>query len=949
VTTFSQRTFAGGEIAPALYARVDTAKYVTGARQLRNVYVMRHGGAQNRPGFSFVAEVKDSSKRVRLIEFVFNNEQTYVLEFGHQYMRVHKAGGPVLLPAQNISGITNANPAVLTYVGADTFANGDEVFISGVVGPIGQYVNGRNFKVANVNTGAKTFQLNFMDGTPVNSTTWGAYTSGGTVREVYEIETPYVEADLQTINFVQSADVLTLVHPNYAPREVRRIADDNWLFAPIKFEPRALEPTGLTATAGTFGSNIYRYRVTAVSETGDESLLGLSVTTATITGITQADPPVVTTSSLHPFNTGDEAILSGIVGMTELNNRRFSVTRLSPTTFSLDDEDSTGYAAYVSGGTATATSRTVSCAPPTLNAPNVVSWVAALPHPSGGRAVYYNIYQARADGNYGFLGTSTTTSFNDIGAAPDYLSTPPRYRRIFDRANRYPAAVAYIQERLAFGGSNNLPEQVELSRSGAYYDFRRSIPIQADDAFSFSVTGSQVNRVRHMMDIGALGLFTSGAEHACLGDNGVLLPTAINRKEQSQHGCSDVRPLKLGKTVLFIQREGNIVRDFLYDFQVDGYNGNDLTLFASHLFDGKALTDWCYQKVPHQNVWVVRDDGLLLGLAYVREQQILAWHRHDTDGVFENVCAIPEGRETAVYAVVRRTIQGQTRRYIERMESRLITDVRDIILMDSALSYDGRHTGSTTMTLSGGTNWTHTETLTLTASSATFTSSDVDNEIQLTGADGTKIRFTIDAFTSATVVTGRAHKTVPLGMRNVAISKWAKAVRIVGGLWHLEGKQVSVFGDGFVVGSPKNPSYTVLTVTNGRVTLPKPYAVIHVGLPFLSDIELLDIDTDQAETLTDKRKFISRVTLTVESTRGIWTGPKPPTDDAVNAVEGLVAPRPRDSGLSYDDPPPLWTDNIDINIEGQWNTNGRVFIRQIDPVPMAILAVAPQGRVAVRK
>jgi hypothetical protein len=809
-------------------------------------------------------------------------------------------------------------------------------------------VNGRNFKVANVNTGAKTFQLNLMDGTPANSTTWGAYTSGGTVREVYEIETPYVEADLQTINFVQSADVLTLVHPNYAPREVRRIADDNWSIATIKFEPRTPAPTSVNATAGTFAPGVYQYCVTAVSETGEESLLGTTINSYNITNITQADPPVVTIFNLSPFSTGDEVILSGIVGMTELNNRRFSVTRLSNTTFSLDGEDSTNYAPYISGGTATHTRRSIQSAPPTVNDPIVVSWTAPT-NPSGERIAYYKVYQARSDGNFGLLGTSTRTSFNDIGATPDYLSPPPRYRLIFNRANRYPAAVAYFQERLALGGANSSPERVELSRTGAYHDFRRGIPVQADDAFTFEVTGSQVNRVRHMMDIGALGLFTSGAEHACFGDNGVLLPTAINRKEQSQHGCSDVRPLKLGKTVLFIQREGNVVRDFLYDYQVDGYNGNDLTLFASHLFDGKTLTDWCYQKVPHQNVWVVRDDGVLLGLTYVREQQILAWHRHDTDGVFENVCAIPEGKETAVYAVVRRTIQGQTRRYIERMESRLITDVRDAIFMDSALSYDGRHTGSTTMTLSGGTNWTYTETLTLTASSATFTSSDVDNEIHLTGADGTKIRFTIDAFTSATVVTGRAHKTVPLGMRNVAISKWAKAVRIVGGLWHLEGKQVSVLGDGFVVGSPKNPSYTVLTVTNGRVTLPKPYAVIHVGLPFLSDIELLDIDTDQAETLTDKRKFISRVTLTVESTRGIWTGPKPPTDDAVNAVEGLVAPRPRESGSSYDEPPPLWTDNIDINIEGQWNTNGRVFIRQIDPVPMAILAVAPQGRVAVRK
>lgn len=948
MTTFSQRTFAGGEIAPALYARVDTVKYTTGARTLRNVLVMRHGGAQNRPGLSFIAEVKDSTKTVRLIPFVFSPEQTYCLEFGDGYMRVHKEAAPVLLTSQAITGITNANPAVLTYTGADNYANGDEVYISGVVGPMSQFVNGRNFKVVGLNAGANTFQLDYMDGSNVDSTAWGAYTSGGTIEEVYEIETPFAEADLSTINFVQSADVLTMVHPNYPPQQLFRIADDNWLLADMSFEPQTAAPSSVNATAGSVGPEIYAYRVTAVAFNGEESYIGTSVITYTITGVTQASPPVVTTSGINSVYNGDEIVISGVVGMTELNGKRFTATRLTTTTFSLNDIDATGYAAYVSGGTATDTNDTVTSDPVTVALPNTIDWTASLPGPSGPIA-YYNVYQARSSGGtFGYLGSTGGTSYSDIGQTPDMTVTPPRHQLVFDRAGRYPAAVAYFQDRLCFGGADDEVETTRTSRSGAYNNFTTRLPIQDDDAIVFNTTGSQVNRIRHLLDIGALGVFTSGSEHACLGEGGVLLPTAINRKEQSDHGISGMRPIKVGKTVLFVQANGNIVRDFLFSFQVDGYEGSDLTVFASHLFDGKELLDWAYQKVPHSVVWAVRDDGKLVAVTYIREQQILAWHQHDTDGTFESVCAIPEGRETAVYAVVKRTIDGATKRYVERMNSRLVVDIKDAIFMDSALSYDGRHTGSTTMTLSGGTDWTYTETLTLTASTGTFVAGDVGNAIQLTGSDGTLIRFTIDAFSSTTVVTGRAHKTVPVAMRSVAITTWAKAIDELTGLWHLEGKEVSILGDGFVVASPNNASNVVQTVTNGRIELSEPYAVVHVGIPYLSDIETLDIDTDQAETLTDKQKFVSRVTLTVEGTRGVWLGGKPPADDATDPLQGLYEPRPRTTE-SLDLPPALQTDNIPVNVQSQWNTNGRVFIRQVDPLPMAILAVAPAGSVAVRR
>jgi hypothetical protein len=394
---------------------------------------------------------------------------------------------------------------------------------------------------------------------------------------------------------------------------------------------------------------------------------------------------------------------------------------------------------------------------------------------------------------------------------------------------------------------------------------------------------------------------------------------------------------------LYVQARGTIIRDYGFDYQIDGYRGNDLTIFSTHLFDGYTVRDWAYQKTPNSIVWVVRSDGTLLGLTYVKEHQLIAWHRHDTDGTFEQVCAIPEGVEDSLYAVVERTINGSTKRYIERMYSRSVQDVIDNVFMDCALSYDGRNTSlSHTMTLSGGTTWAYDETITLTSSASFFTASDVGNEIHLTGADGELIRFTIQGYTSGLIVTGTPNRTVPTSLRTTATTDWARAVDQLGGLWHLEGETLSVFADRFVVASPNDDGYTAVTVANGTATLDHPYAVVHVGLPYVSDLETLDIDTPGGETMADKKKLVSGLTVFVESSRGGWAGTEPPLDDTVDPLENLTEFKTREAE-DYDSPPELETGTIDVNIRSGWNSHGRLFLRQVDPLPISVLAVAPTG------
>jgi len=562
----------------------------------------------------------------------------------------------------------------------------------------------------------------------------------------------------------------------------------------------------------------------------------------------------------------------------------------------------------------------------------------------------YRLYVSKGFG-YGLVGISQTSAFpillaqqlvGDFSEAPYFVNTDP-----FPTTN--PRTVSYSQQRLMLASTTDLSQTVWTSWIGAYSNFNRKGLTKDNQAVVFTMAGKEGAEIRHILDLGKLVILTNTGEWVAEGgDTGIITPTQINLKQHSYNGASNLFPIIADNTALYVQFNGSIVRDLAFQFESDGYRGNDLTVNAQHLFDGYEIVDWSYQKTPHSIVWAVRDDGICLGLTYVREQQIWAWHRHDTDGLFENTASVPESLEDATYFVVNREIEGSNKRYIERLESRILGDITDAIFMDAALTYDGRNTVATTMTLSGGVTWAYTETLTCTSSVAFFTAADVGNAVHITGPNGELVRFMITGFTSTTIVTGNAQATVPVSMRVVAFTDWARAVDQVAGLWHLEGKDVSVFADSFVVASPNNGSYVIVTVTNGTATLDKPYAVIHVGLPYISDIETLDIDSSNGETMANKKMVINAVHLQVEKSRGIWIGGRVPSDDTVDALEGMSELKIRNEE-DYNDAVDLVTGKVEVLIDGGWNSNGRVLIRQVDPVPLSVLAISPEGMIPLRR
>ena len=775
-----QPTFAAGELSPSASARTDIARYYTGLKLCRNFMVMPYGGVRNRAGTRLVAEVKDSTKRCRLIPFQFNDVQTYVLAFGDLNMRVIKDGGQVL------------------------------------------------------------------------------YSSGPNVGLPFELAVPYTQNDLALLNFTQSADVMTFAQPVYKPRELNRLAHDNWTTAEINLAPRIAAPASATAVSGggTGVAQTWRYQVTAVLDDG---------------------------------NTLDESL--------------------------------------------PATSNTITSHADVASA--TITWAAVT------GATYYIVYKDNAGaGIYGFIGRATGTTFTDQNITATKTDTPPNGNDPFVGTGNYPGAVVYYQQRLIFAGSDLKPQTVWTSKTGLFKNFGYSVPNKDDDAITFTLSSNKVNRVRHLLGLRKLIALTTGAEFTIAGGDTGLSAKTVQASPEGYDGSSIVPPVVVGNSAVYVQARGNRVSSFGYSLNADGFAADDLTLFSAHLFKGKELTSVAYQKVPDSIVWYVRDDGVLLGMTYVPEQQLVGWHWHDTDGFVESIACIPEGQEDVLYLVVRRNINGVQKRFIERMASRQISSIEDAFFVDCGLTYDGRNAdASKTMTLSGGTTWGFPEVVTMTAvGHAPFTVGSIGVNYSLkavvTDANDDQtteiVRVEVVGYTSTSVVTVKLLIICPESLRGAPVSKWARQVKTLSGLGHLEGKTVSILADGSV--------HPQRVVSGGSIALQEAAGIAHVGLQYTSDMETLDLELKNAnETVQDKKIAVTGLTVRVEESRGIFAG-----KDKNHLYECKTD---RDE---YEPPIELLTGQAEIPISNDWLGKGRVFIRQTDPLPLSVLAVIPEVTIGGR-
>lgn len=875
----AQPTFAAGEIGPELYGRIDLDLYELALRTCENFVVRQYGGISNRPGTKLTAETKDSTRKTRLIPFQFNEEQTYALEFGHLTLRIIKDGAEVLEAAKNITGITQANPGVVTIAGHG-YSNGDDLYLTGIVGM--EELNGRGVRVANQT--ANTFELQDYQGNNINTSGYAAYASGGTAARIYTVATPFEEADLFDLNYAQSNDVLTVVHKDYYPRDITRTAHTAWTIANFDnkegpFKTVNSTTTTLIASAAT-GSGV---TLTASASLFDSTWVGELIYIEQMPNDTTPRWEV------------NKAVVSGDV---RRSGSHYYEAKNSATTGTWRPDHTEGTATDGDGA---------------------VTWEYL--HSGFGIAKV----TAYTDATH-----VTVTIIKRLPSVVTSTATDIWARAAWSDTEGYPQACAYHKQRMWFGGTQKQPQGIWASTVGARTQFSKSNPILDDDAITILLDTVKVNVVRHLVPMTRLVSMTSGSEQVVNGPNDLILATdTISANPQSYTGCSRVVPLVIEQNILFVQDMGNLVRSIAASNEAEGYVGINLSARSPHLFRKKQIVQWDYHREPLSVVWCVRNDGVLLGFTYMEEQKVYAWSRHITDGLFESVCCIREGDETATYVVVKRTIGGQTRRFVERMESRYFEDIVDAYFVDCGLTYDGRNTAATTMTITGGTTWDSPEVLTLTASTSTFKATDVGNQIVFFfEEDETEIavRLTISAYTSGTVVSVVPSRQVPVAYRSTAFTDWRFAKTTFLPLNHLEGEAVAVLADGNVVEG--------LSVASGKVTLPEPAAVVHIGLPYRARAETLDIvRANRAGSRKAKPINIPRVFIDAQETRGIFVG--------INGFENVREYKQRLPSTGYDAPIPAETDLFEIVTNSAWSRRGRVCIEQNLPLPITVNAIIP--------
>lgn len=415
----------------------------------------------------------------------------------------------------------------------------------------------------------------------------------------------------------------------------------------------------------------------------------------TVTSVTQANPGVFTASS-HGLSNGDEVYLYNTSGdMTELAARNYLVANSTGSTFTLtdlfgNDIDTTNFTAY--GGTGISVDRIYEVATPyTSDQVNDVRFaqsadVMYLVHPSHAIRTL-----SRTDHNAWTFATPTINENN----TPSLVGT-----------DNYPSVVTFFEQRLVFAASNNNPQTLWFSQSADYLNFHTGTA--DNNALIYTIASNKVNAIRYLSATRILNIGTSGGEYVLTTTNGgPVTPSQTVIRKYSNYGCIDSEVVQVADVTLFAQRGARKVREFRYIGEVDvaGYAAPDITILAEHLTEG-GIQEFAYQQEPESIIWARRADGTLLGLTYRREEEVVAWHKHIIGGSFnggnavvDSIITLPtDSGEDELYMIVKRTINGVTKRYVEVMKAfDFGGDTTAAFFVDSGLVY----AGSATTTLSG--------------------------------------------------------------------------------------------------------------------------------------------------------------------------------------------------------------------------------------------------------
>ena len=633
--------FQSGELSPRIEGRIDLQKYSSGAQTLQNMLTFPQGGITRRPGTKYAGTSKDGGK-VRLMNFEFSDTQAYVLEFGATYIRFFKDGEILTEATKTITGITKANPAVVTSNGHG-FSNGDRVFIKSVVGMV--ELNNREFTVAGETT--NTFELSGVD-----SSAFTTYGSAGTAGKIVEVTTTYSVTEIFEINHVQSADVIFLAHKSHEPAKLTRTTETSFTLSDIDFI--------------------------------DGPYLDENITTTTITS--NANTGTVTlTASADLFVAGHVGSLFQFRERVEIGHEAWAASTAYAEN-ALVHHNGNLYKKTDAGSDSSGTQ-----APVHLEGTETygaIDWQ----------------YQHSGTGFVKVTAVTNATTATAVVQNDNFLVLPAVAtdgttqwsEGSFSIKNGFPRAVAFYEERLYFAGTTNQPQTIFGSVTA---DFENHTPgTEDDDAINVTIASDQVNVITHMLPGRFLQIMTTSSEFTLSGAGlTAVTPTNVNVLRETTFGSGSVRPLRAGASTIMVQKGGEKVKEVTFSLETDGLVGRDLTVLGEHLARG-GLTDMIWQQEPELVLWFVRADGVLIGLSYDPANNTIGWHQHPLGGtaVVESITSIPSGSEDQVYLSVQRTINSATVRHIVFMQTLSFDTIGDAFFVDSGFTYSG--TATTTIT-----------------------------------------------------------------------------------------------------------------------------------------------------------------------------------------------------------------------------------------------------------
>lgn len=504
----------------------------------------------------------------------------------------------------------------------------------------------------------------------------------------YELETPYLEGELRALSFAQSADVLFIVHPNHPPMELARYADTSWTLEKCSFKGgpfRTMNSTDTTIALSSMTGNVTLTASAALFEAGHAgALFSVFHHVDEVTKKTSGDLSASWGVEVKAYE-GWHVLSSGFWGGTVRLQR-----------YDEDEARWTDIYTFTSGSTKTSCknydeSGTVE--EPTRFRLTADSFTTFLPEGNtDADRGYFELTAEAADYECCIRVNSVTSSTVAQGTFEKDAASTRTTRNWSEGAwsdyRGWPCAVGFNQDRLCFGGNASEPQNVWMSVTGDYYNFERHLVLQDDDAVTASLVSRKVSPVRAFVPLSSLVVLTAGAEWTISagGTKSAITPSSLEANVQGYRGASMVTPVVIGNMVLFVQKQGKIIRDLGYAFESDSYSGNDLTVLATHLFKDRTVAAMDYQQDPDSIVWVALDDGSLLALTYLREHDVIAWSRMETDGDVESVCCLSSAERDEVWLAVKRRSGNGYKRFIEQMAARSAESPQECFFVDCGVT-----------------------------------------------------------------------------------------------------------------------------------------------------------------------------------------------------------------------------------------------------------------------